>query len=220
MSKPLLVIVGAGPGVSAAVARKFGAAGFRVALLARNQASLDTQTSELTEQGIEAYSLTADAANRESIEEAFRIVRERSGSPDVLLYNAAVISRTTITTLSEQQLIDEFKVNVGGALTSVQQVAPHFVERGEGTILITGGGLALSPNPEYASLSLGKAAVRSLAYSLAQELKPHGVYVGTVTIGGYVSKGTFFDPDRIADKYWDLYQKRDEPEYVFAQSES
>lgn len=105
-----------------------------------------------------------------------------------------------------------------GALTSVKQVVPSFVERKEGTILVTGGGLALSPNPAYASLSIGKAGVRSLVYSLAQELAPHNVYVGTVTIGGYVSKGTFYDPDRIAEEYWNLHRQRNQVEYVFANS--
>lgn len=218
MSKQLIVIVGAGPGVSAAVARKFGSEGFRVALVARNQASLDELSEELRDRDIDTYSVTADASKTESIEEAFKAIREQFGVPDALLYNAAAISASKVTQLDEQRLIDDFKVNVVGALTSVKQVATDFAERKEGTILITGGGLALHPNPDYASLSIGKAGVRSLAYSLAQELKPHNVYVGTVTIGGYVSKGTFFDPDRIAEEYWNLYRKRDEVEFVFAES--
>ncbi|QJD86036.1 SDR family NAD(P)-dependent oxidoreductase [Cohnella herbarum] len=218
MSKQLLVIVGAGPGVSAAVARKFGSEGFRIALIARNQASLDALSKELRDRDIDTYSVTADASKTESIQEAFKDIREQYGVPDALLYNAAAISASKVTQLDEQRLIDDFKVSVVGALTSVKQVAADFAERKEGTILITGGGLALHPNPDYASLSIGKAGVRSLAYSLAQELKPHNVYVGTVTIGGYVSKGTFFDPDRIAEEYWNLYLKRDEVEFVFAES--
>jgi short-subunit dehydrogenase len=218
MSKQLLVIVGAGPGVSAAVARKFGSEGFRVALVARNQASLDELSAELRDQGIDTYAVIADATKADSIEEAFKAIREQYGAPDALLYNAAAISTSTVTKLEEQRLIDDFKVNVVGALTSVKQVASDFSERKRGTILITGGGLALHPNPDYASLSIGKAGVRSLAYSLAQELKPHNVYVGTVTIGGYVSKGTFYDPDRIAEEYWNLYLKREEVEFIFAES--
>lgn len=217
MGKPILVIVGAGPGVSASVARKFGANGFRVALVARKQSTLDSLTAELGGQGIETLPIAADATRPETIREAFETVRKRFGSPDALLYNAAVISQSTVSTLEEQRLIEEFQVNVVGALTSVKQVIPEFVKRRQGTILVTGGGIAISPNPEYASLSLGKAAVRSLVYSLAEELKPHNVYVGTVSIGGHVAKGTFYDPDRIADKYWDLYQSRDEVEYLFAQ---
>ncbi|MUT66460.1 SDR family oxidoreductase [Paenibacillus sp. NEAU-GSW1] len=219
MSKPLIAIVGAGAGVSSAVARKFGANGFRVALVARNTASLEVYANELKEDGIEVFTAAADAADKPSLQEAFRQIRENFGQPDVLLYNAAAISKASPSTLGEQQLIDDFKVNVVGALTSVQQVIPQFIERKEGTIFITGGGFALSPSPDYASLSIGKAGVRSLAYSLAQELKPHHIYVGTVTIGGYVHKDTFYDPDLIAEKYWHLYQNRDETEIVFSQSQ-
>ncbi|WP_433946697.1 SDR family NAD(P)-dependent oxidoreductase [Paenibacillus sp. SN-8-1] len=215
MSKNL-VIVGAGPGVSAAVARKFGSNGFRVVLVARNPLSLEVLASELRDQSIEAYTVAADASKPESISEAFQTIREQHGTPDVLLYNAAFISKATISTLEEQQLIDEFKVNVVGALSSVKEVIPAFRERKEGTILITGGGFALSPSPDYASLSIGKAGVRSLALSLAQELQPDNIYVGTVTIGGYVAKGTAYDPDAIAEKYWELYQKRDQAEFVYA----
>lgn len=215
MSKNL-IIVGAGPGVSAAVARKFGSNGYRVILVARNPLSLEVLASELRDQSIEAYTVAADASKPESITEAFQAIREQHGTPDVLLYNAAVISRATISTLDEQQLIEEFKVNVVGALSSVKEVIPAFRARKEGTILITGGGLALSPNPDYASLSIGKAGVRSLVFSLAQELKPDNIYVGTVTIGGYVAKGSAYDPDAIAQKYWELYEQRDQTEYVFA----
>ncbi|WP_201003225.1 SDR family NAD(P)-dependent oxidoreductase [Paenibacillus glycanilyticus] len=218
MSKSLLVIIGAGPGVSAAVARKFGANSFKIVLVARNQTSLDALARELRDQSIEVFTVSADASKSESVAQAFGVIREQYGTPDVLLYNAAVISRATVSALEEEQLIEDFKVNVVGALTSVKQVVPDFVKRKDGAILITGGGLALYPNADYSSLSIGKAGVRSLAYSLAQELKPHNVYVGTVTIGGYVSKGTFYDPDDIAERYWQLYRARDEVEYIFAES--
>lgn len=216
MSHKLLVIVGAGPGVSSAVARNFGKNGFRVVLVARNPLSLEVLASELRDQAVDVYTAAADASKPESIAEAFQNIREQYGAPDVLLYNAAYISSTTISALDEQQLIEEFKVNVVGALSSVKEVIPAFRARKEGTILITGGGFALSPSPTYASLSIGKAGVRSLALSLAQELQPDNIYVGTVTIGGYVAKGTAYDPDSIAEKYWELYERRDQTEFVYA----
>jgi NAD(P)-dependent dehydrogenase (short-subunit alcohol dehydrogenase family) len=76
---------------------------------------------------------------------------------------------------------------------------------GAGTILITGGALALEPHAPYASLAIGKAGVRSLALSLAEELEPAGIHVATVTICGYVGSGEPFMPDTIADAYWKLY---------------
>ncbi|MFC5703391.1 SDR family NAD(P)-dependent oxidoreductase [Cohnella faecalis] len=218
MSKPIIAVVGAGPGVSAAVARKFGSNGFRVALVARNAISLDALATELREQEIETYFVTADASRPESLSDAFRSIREQLGEPDVLLYNAAAISKAAATALDERQLIEDFKVNVVGALTSVKEVVPRFVGRKEGAVLITGGGFALHPHPDYASLSIGKAGVRSLTYSLAQELKPSNVYVGTVTISGFVSPGTYFDPDRMADKYWELYTERNLIEYEYTES--
>ncbi|MFD2329237.1 SDR family NAD(P)-dependent oxidoreductase [Cohnella sp. GCM10020058] len=218
MSKPLLVVVGAGAGVSASVARKFGSEGFKVALIARRKASLEALAEELTGQGIDTFPVEADASVPASVEEAFGRIRASFGEPSALLYNAAAITRSAVSNLDEQQLIDDFKVNVVGALTSVKQVVPSFVARKHGTILITGGGLALSPNPAYASLSIGKAGVRSLAFALAEELAPQGIYVGTVTIAGYVSKGTFYDPDRIAESYWKLHAQRDQVEIVFAEN--
>ncbi|MFF2479554.1 SDR family NAD(P)-dependent oxidoreductase [Paenibacillus sp. NPDC058071] len=220
MSKPLIAIVGAGSGVSAAVARKFGENGFRVALVSRSGDRLKQLTEDLAELQIEAAAFQADAASEQQIADAFQSIANTLGTPDVLVYNAAAISTVKPSELKGEQLLDELKVNVAGALYSVQQVIPQFIESGSGTILVTGGGFGIHPNFNYSSLSLGKAAVRSLAYSLADELKPHGVYVGTVTIGGYVSKGTFYDPDIIAERFWDLFQNRDRVEEVFADDAS
>lgn len=217
MSKPLVVIVGAGPGVSTAVARKFGRKGFRIVLAARNTESLARYTRELNELEIEAYGIQADAADASALRSAFVQIKEQYGAVDVLIYNAAVISKVTPTTLSESQLIDEFKVNVVGALTSANQVIPDMIVQKQGSILFTGGGLALSPAAALSSLSIGKAGMRSLAFSLAEELKPHGIYVGTVTIAGFLAKDTFYDPDKIANQYWILHQNKSEIEYLYKQ---
>ncbi|OBZ13142.1 MULTISPECIES: SDR family NAD(P)-dependent oxidoreductase [Bacillales] len=218
MSKPLLVIVGAGPGVSAGVARKFGKEGFRIVLAARNEASLKQYAKELEELDIEAYAVIADAADPDSIANAFAQIKQQFGEPDVLLYNAAVISQVKPTDLTESRLIDEFKVNVVGALTSAKHVIPAMIERKQGTLLFTGGGLALAPAAAVSSLSIGKAGIRSLVYTLAEELNPQGIYVGTVTIAGYVSKGTFYDPDLIAEEYWTLYTNRSDIEFLYKQA--
>ncbi|NJL35119.1 MAG: short-chain dehydrogenase, partial [Chloroflexaceae bacterium] len=74
-----------------------------------------------------------------------------------------------------------------------------------GTILFTGGGLALDPYAQYASLAIGKAGLRSLTYTLGAELEPQGIHVATVTIAGTVQPGTFFAPDLIAEQYWNLH---------------
>ncbi|WP_420819415.1 SDR family NAD(P)-dependent oxidoreductase [Paenibacillus thalictri] len=216
--KPLLVIVGSGPGVSSGITSKFGGNGFRIVLVARNAASLESRVKELHEQHIEAYGVPADASDSNSLKTAFSHIQSVYGTVDVLVYNAANIVPGDPLSLTERQLIDDFKVNTVGALTSAQQVIPEMIERKQGTLFFTGGTLALKPNPKYASLSVGKAALHSLAQSLTATLSPHGIYVGQVLIGGYVQKGSFYDPERIADIFWDLYTTQSQTEVVFEES--
>jgi NAD(P)-dependent dehydrogenase (short-subunit alcohol dehydrogenase family) len=217
MTKPLIVVVGAGPGVGFAVAKKFGAQGFRVVLVSRNQEKLNLSAEELRGEGIEASGVSADASDTASLQAAFNRIKRDFGSPDVLVYNAAALEPILPLSLTEERLLAHFQVNVVGALTSALQVAPDMIERQRGTILFTGGGLALNPMARSASLSIGKAGIRSLAFTLNEELAPQGVFVGTVTICGYVKPGTFFDPDRIAESYWQLHERRETQEIVFAE---
>jgi len=214
-NKPLLVIIGAGPGVSSGIARKFGNHGFRVVLVSRTQRSLENITKGLHEQNIESYGVIGDASEPDSLKKAFEQIKSEFGATAVLVYNVANIVPGDPLSLTEQQLINDFKVNTVGALTSAQQVITEMIERKEGTLFFTGGEIALNPNPHYTSLSLGKAAIRSLALSLADTLSPHGIYVGQVLIADHVKKGTFYDPDRIADVYWNLYINRDQKEVLF-----
>lgn len=218
-NKQLLVIIGSGPGVSSSIAKKFGTNGFRVVLVSRTEASLEHSTKELSEKNIESYGVLADAANSESLRKAFQTIKEQYGIPDVLVYNAARIVPGDALSLTEQQLIDDFKVNTVGALSSAQQVIPEMIERKQGTILFTGGTIGIEPNPLYASLSIGKAGIRSLALSLAESLSPYGIYVGTILIHGYVQQGTYYDPDLIADVFWNSYQEKGKKEIIYKESD-
>ncbi|MCH5585798.1 hypothetical protein MK805_12680 [Shimazuella sp. AN120528] len=92
------------------------------------------------------------------------------------------------------------------------------IERKQGTLFFSGGTIALEPNPEYASISIGKSAVRSLALSLADTLFPYGIYVGQVLIADHVKRETYYDPDRIVDVFWDAYIKKDQKEIIFKES--
>ncbi|WP_028550797.1 SDR family NAD(P)-dependent oxidoreductase [Paenibacillus sp. UNC451MF] len=213
--KPLLVIVGSGPGVSAGIAKKFGSNGFRVVLISRTKPSLERSLEDLHQVHIESYGITADASDPNSLKTAFKQIRSIYGVTNVLVYNAAHIVPGDPLSLTEKQLIEDFKVNTVGALTSAQQVIPDMVERKQGTLFFTGGGIALAPNPLYTSLSIGKAGIRSLALSMAETLSPYGIYVGQVLIADHVQKGTYYDPDRIADVYWELFMKKNQREYLY-----
>ncbi|MDF2962287.1 MAG: short-chain dehydrogenase/reductase, partial [Paenibacillus sp.] len=131
--KPLLVIVGSGPGVSAGIAKKFGSNGFRVVLISRTKPSLERSLEDLRQVLIESYGISADASDPDSLKTAFEQIKNQYGATDVLVYNAAHIVPGDPLSLTEQQLIEDFKVNTVGALTSAQQVIPDMVERRQGT---------------------------------------------------------------------------------------
>lgn len=207
MSQPVIAIVGVGPGVSMAVAARFAREGYYPALVARRRQALDGYAAELGTQGYNATGFPADAGDAESLAGAFASIRQQLGDPAVLVYNAAVVSPGTPSTLDPAQVVADFKVNVVGALVAAQQVIPAMRRREQGSILLTGGGLSLYPAPPYASLAIGKAGIRNLAYSMAGELSDAGIHVATVTIAGFVQSGTFYDPALIAEQYWRLHQQ-------------
>lgn len=184
---PLIAIVGMGPGVSAAVARRFSSEGFKVAAIARRADALKAQTDALAD----AHGYVADAADH--------------GAPSVLVYNAAAMRYKPLAQLSADELNADLRISIGGALAAAQAVLPAMREQGAGTLLFTGGGFAFEPMPAMASLGVGKAGIRNLAFSLFAELKDAGIHAATVTIGGLVKPGTAFDPDQIAEAYWTLH---------------
>lgn len=215
MSKFLMVIVGAGPGVSAGIARKFGSNDFKVILIARRKESLDIQVAELEKENIEAYGITADATESDSISTAFDKLKTEYGVPDVLVYNAGANTINDPSVLNKGDLLSDFNVNVAGALTTSQQVIPEMIEQTKGTILFTGGMLAINPVVSRASAAISKAGLRNLVFTLSDELVSHGINVGTVTIGGVVEAGTFFDPDKIAEAYWELFTNPGKKEIIY-----
>jgi short-subunit dehydrogenase len=156
--------------------------------------------------GRRAY--TADAADFASISSVFSQIHAQQGLTEVLVYNAVTVRRGLPSEVDADLLLSDFKVNVAGALAAAQQVIPHMKMQRKGTILFTGGGLALEPSAIYASLAVGKAGIRSLCFSLADELSVYDIHVATVTITGLVKPGTRFDPDVIAESYWRLYQQK------------
>ena len=196
------IIIGAGPGIGEAIARRFGGGGHSVGLIARREPALRELTERLRGEGINADWRTADAGNGEQLQTAIHQLVDKLGRCRTLIYNAAVLRPDGPLDLDPDRVRNELDVNVLGALLAAQCVAPDMIDRAEGSILFTGGGLALEPYPEWTSLALGKAALRSLAFSLFKELAPHGLHVSVIAICGIVASDGPFDPVRIADEYW------------------
>ena len=124
MSEKVLLIVGAGPGISLSTAKKFGQEGFKVALISRRIDALQQYEEDLRNEGIEAKGFPGDVSSEESLKAAIDSVIKLYGKIDVLLYNAAAVKPGKPTTLSADDLIYDFKINVAGALTSVKEVVP------------------------------------------------------------------------------------------------
>ncbi len=197
MSRPICAVVGFGAGVGAAVARRFVAGGFDVLGLARDPA----RHAALAGAGITLG--MANAGDPASLASAL------PAGTQVLIYNAyaATMASPGPSALTPAAVAADFAVNVAGALAATLAVLPGMRAAGRGTILFTGGGLALDPTGwlPAASLAIGKAGLRSLAQTLHAELAPAGIHAGMVTIAGVVAPGTAFDPDRIAEAYWTLH---------------
>jgi NAD(P)-dependent dehydrogenase (short-subunit alcohol dehydrogenase family) len=215
---PLLTLVGFGAGNGLGIARAFGAAGYRLALVSRTPAKSADALAQLSGAGIQAKAFAADAGDAASLNAAFAAIAADLGAPDVLVYNAMAPSFGRPSTLSAQSLVADFTVNVVGAFVSAQAVLPAMKQRGSGAILFTGGGWAMYPLVDAASASLGKAALRNLTFTLAEDLKGSGVRVGTLTIMGPVKAGTPFDPDKIGRAFLAYAQQPAaafEPEQLF-----
>lgn len=204
MSK-VCALVGAGAGLGLAIAQRFGRENYQLALLARRSEALAEYTKTLSDAGIQSTGFSVDAADAGSIATAFAEIHRTIGYPDVLIYNAALLKQDSVMSLTTEALVQDFKVNAAGAITAIQQVLPEMQQQRSGTILLTGGGLALYPSPQLISLGIGKAAIRYLALGLADELKADGIHIATVTICGEIAPGTKFDPAAIAEVYWQLH---------------
>ncbi|NJD31768.1 MAG: SDR family NAD(P)-dependent oxidoreductase [Gammaproteobacteria bacterium] len=205
---PVTVIVGIGPGIGLAIAERFASAGHRVVGLGRKPRKVAGSLAGLRERGLKVETKTADAGDFAKLRSAIAAVERDAGPIEVLVYNAHRASLAPPSVLKPEDALDDFRVNVAGALVAAQAVLPGMRQRGRGTILFTGGGLALDPTGwlDASSLAIGKAGLRSLAFTLNKELGPAGVYVGTVTIAGMIMPGTSLAPEKLAEVFWEMHQ--------------
>lgn len=207
MSRKLCIIAGFGPGMGFAIAKRFAREGHDLALLARrpNPALLE----ELRELGGVVTAYPTDLSRVDAVPEAMAHIRATQGPADVLVYNGGAWNEGAPLAMSAEDFQRDLGLCIGGAYACAQAVASDMKERGAGVILFTGGGLALYPSYGVNVLSLvaGKAGLRGLGLALHDTLKPDGIHVGMVTIAGVVAPGTPFDPDIIAERYWELTQE-------------
>ena len=201
-----LLLVGAGPGLGLAVAHRFASRGYRVTLVARSTDRLGELASSLAGIGAEISTIEADASDPAGFGARMTELYRRDGAPGVVIYNAVMGARDQLLSSTVAHLQEAYAVDVIGAIVVAQSAAPAMRAAGFGTIIVTGGGFADHPIPALATVSLGKAALRSAATMLGVDLGPDGIRVATLTIAGQIVAGTSFDPARIAERYWEVVQ--------------
>ena len=188
------LIVGAGPGISASLARQLTAAGLKVALAARDVGKLASLAAETG-----AVALPADASDPAAVERLFAAVDERIGPPDVVVYNASGRLRGPLADLDPEGVREAIEVTAFGAFLAVRQAARRMVPAGRGAILLTGATAGLKGFAGSAAFAMGKFALRGLAQSAARELGPKGIHVAHVVVDGGVRSATRPDPAGNAD---------------------
>jgi NAD(P)-dependent dehydrogenase (short-subunit alcohol dehydrogenase family) len=196
-----LLLIGAGPGVGAAIARRFGREAFRATLVSRGD-GLDEIAAGLRNEGMSVSQLVLDVGDLDSYRATLRALYEAPDAPAVLVYNASLLVPDGILTSTVEHLRETYDVDVIGAVVAAQIAAPVLRAAGSGTILFTGGGFADYPVPAFATISMGKAALRAAATLVAAEVGGDGVHAASITIAGQVAPGTAFDPDNIAELFW------------------
>ncbi|NMJ41008.1 SDR family NAD(P)-dependent oxidoreductase [Roseomonas sp. JC162] len=203
---PKALIIGAGDGLSASLARLLAREGYAVALAARNVAKLDALVAET-----EAVAHACDAASEPDIARLF----DAEGDAEVVVYNPSFRTRGPIADLVPADVQKSLQVCAFGAFLAAQQAARRMIPRRAGTILLTGASAGVKGYPRSAPFAMGKFALRGLAQSLARELHPQGVHVAHIVIDGGIRSArrpesgddTLLDPDAIAETYLQLIRQ-------------
>ena len=209
----IAVIVGAGVGLSASLARTFSDNGMKVALAARNPDKLNNIVAET---GAKAYS--CDVSNLEEVNKLFSDVVSNLGIPHVVVFNPSARVRGAITDINPEDVRDALLVSTYGGFLVGQAAATLMVPKKRGTIFFTGASEGVKGFPMSATFAMGKFGLRGLAQSMARELHPQNIHVVHVVVDGGIrspEKGRvetpedesdkWLDPDAIASTYWHLH---------------
>ncbi len=202
----IALIVGAGSGLSASLARLFSRDGMRVALAARNTEKLAALSAETA-----AQSFACDAIDPEQVSRLFEEVERRLGVPDVVVYNASGRLRGPLIELVPAEVEHALLVSAFGGFLVAQQAVRRMLPKGKGALLFTGASASVKGYAQSAPFAMGKFALRGLAQSLARELAPQGIHVAHFVIDGAIRNpgrteaagkpDSMLDPDAVAETY-------------------
>lgn len=196
MSKETALIVGAGAGLSASLARLFAREGLAVALAGRSPGKLDELAGET---GARTYQ--CDAADPAGVAALFAAVDKDLGTPDVVVFNPSARVRGPVQDLDPAAVRDALMVSCYGGFLVSQQAVQRMLPRGTGTLLFTGASAAVKGYANSSSFAMGKFGLRGLCQSLARELAPKGIHVAHFVIDGGIAGPRYSDPARGPDAF-------------------
>jgi NAD(P)-dependent dehydrogenase (short-subunit alcohol dehydrogenase family) len=206
------LIVGAGEGISASLARLFAKEGLRVALAARRTEKLGALCAET---GARAFA--CNAADADEVERLFGAVERELETPDVVVYNASARARGAFVDLAPADVAQAIAISAFGGFLVAQQAVRRMLPNRRGAILFTGASASVKGYPQSAPFAMGKFALRGLAQSMARELSPQGIHVAHFVIDGGIRSAmrtepidrpdSMLDPDAIALSYWNVLQQ-------------
>jgi NAD(P)-dependent dehydrogenase (short-subunit alcohol dehydrogenase family) len=206
------LIVGAGEGLSASLARLFAREGIGVALAARQTAKLGALCSETG-----AHAFACNATDPDEVERLFGLVEREISNPDVVVYNASARARGPFVDLVPAEVAQAISVGAFGGFLVAQQAAKRMLPNKHGAILFTGASASIKGYPQSAPFAMAKFALRGLAQSMARELSPQGIHVAHFVIDGGIRSearlepvdrpDSMLDPDAIALSYWNVLQQ-------------
>ncbi|MBG0511615.1 SDR family NAD(P)-dependent oxidoreductase [Agrobacterium sp. MOPV5] len=202
----IFLSIGSGPGIGLATAEHFASQGFQIVLSARTATKTEALAQQLRDKGYKVDVKTVDATNPDAVASLIEDVETQIGPIDVVHYNAASMRQATVSDQPLDTFNTDLAINIGGALVAVQAASAKMSNRGAGTILLTGGGYALSPAPDYLSLSIGKAGIRALIQGVFEELKKKNIHVGSVVVKALILPGSR-EANDVAEQFWRLHSQ-------------
>lgn len=215
---PTLAIVGAGPGLGAAIARRFGREGYRVAVLSRHPEPL---ADELRATGVDAHPYAADVLRPQMLHDALAHAADELGGVDILEYspapNPASSAPVDAVDLTIDAVSGQIEYYLYGGITAVQAVLPAMLHKGSGTIIVTTGASS-GPvvHPPFANIAAASGALRNWTLNLHAALAPKGIYAAHVAIAAWIGQGgPKSHPDTIAESYWQLVEDRSQAELFY-----